>query len=69
MNWDYKYGRYTVQERWDQMMGTDASPFIIFLRCAVLAFATYTASHPEASFYIDPRLWVLGYALWYWYPS
>lgn len=69
MNWDYKYGRYTVRERWDQMMGKDASPFILFLRYCVLAFAVFTASSPEASYYVAPYQWVIGYLAWYWYPS
>jgi|688.fasta_scaffold645910_2 hypothetical protein len=67
--WDYKYGRFTVRERWEQMWGYHDTPFFTFLRICVMAFAAYTMSYPEASFHIAPGWWVLIYALWYWYPS
>ena len=66
---DFKYKGYTVRERIDQMLGIGSDPSIHCLRACVAAFAIYTASHPGASFYIAPHLWVIGVLLWYFYPS
>lgn len=68
MDWNYKYGRHTVQERWDQMWGTYDSTFDRIARLSVLAFAVFTAASPQASYYIAPHIWAIMYLLWYWYP-
>lgn len=66
---DYKYDRYTIRERLDQMWGKDDSTFDSVLRMAVLAFAVFTASNPQASYYIAPHIWVIMYLCYYFYPS
>lgn len=66
---DFKYGSYTVQQRWDMMLGTNADTFTICCRAAWLAFAVLTASAPTASYYIAPHLWAIAFILYYWYPA
>lgn len=67
--WNYKYGRHTVGERWNQMLGFGTEPSLQVCRLCVLGAAIYTASQPTASFYIAPHIWACMFIAWYWYPS
>jgi len=60
---------YSFQKRLDRIFGEEATPFIWFCRACWLAAAVYTASDPSASYYIAPHLWLIGVALYYFYPA
>jgi hypothetical protein len=66
---DFQLGSYTVQQRWDKMLGVDAHPIVFWSRVAWFAFACFTASDPTTSYYIAPHLWVIGVLVYYWYPT
>lgn len=67
--WNYKIGRFTVRERWRDMLGLHDDWTAHAIRFGVLLFALATMSDPSASVYISPGMWVGLVAFWYWYPA
>lgn len=55
--WDYKYGGFTVRERFDSMIGKHAGPIEWAFRLAIIAFALRTMADPSEHIYIGPYMW------------
>jgi hypothetical protein len=66
---DYTYSGYSIRERLRMMVGLEDTPFLALCRAAWLGAAIYTASFPDASFYIAPHIWLVMVLAYYFYPQ